>query len=213
MFGRSGKPAKRPTIDAVRELTAEDWAGLRRATNSNPVKRHRDSHHLVARLFAMGLKPGEVAAETGYSLGRISTLSADPAFEELTAFYRSVELDSFAGARDEYYESVSGNRRMAARMINDKLCETAPEDISFRELVLIHSDAADRTGYPKRTVAFNVNTDFAALLDKAIQRSQSGVAPPTTLIESAAEPPSPPLGDGGDQVDVSPGPQSLRRVG
>lgn len=209
MFGTQGR-AKRPAIDSVRELTAADIAGLERAKNQNPVKVHRDSHHMVARLFAMGLRPGEVATETGYSLGRISTLAGDPAFQELIAYYRNMVNQAFADRQDEYYQTVSANRRLSARLINDKLSEVEPEEISFRELVLIHSDAADRTGYPKRTVALNVNADFASLLDKAIQRSQGAKLIEGTVSDQPAL--GLPAGDGGEQTpSQESAPQPIRR--
>ncbi len=176
---------------------------------------------MVARLFAMGLRPGEVATETGYSLGRVSTLSGDPAFQELIAHYRGLVNDAFADRQDEYFQTISANRTIAARLINDKLSEVEPEDVSFRELVLIHSDAADRTGYPKRTVALNVNADFASLLDRAIQRSQSaklieGSAPPAdSLPGSSSQQPgcvsSPGTDGGGEDIDPRSLPQPLRR--
>lgn len=135
------------------------------------AKRFRDSHHMIARLFAMGLRSGEVASRTGYSLARVSLLRNDPAFDELVSAYRSDVDEEWRESVDEYFELISANRTISARLINDKLTEAEPDDVSFRELVNIHADAADRTGYPKRSVAVNVNVDFAAQLDRAIKRS------------------------------------------
>lgn len=169
MFG-PGRPAKHPSIDGVRELTRAELDHMSRG-KSPAAKRFRDSHHRVARLFASGCRPGEVAERSGYSLGRISTLSADPAFQELVASYRSSVDESWKDSVDEYYDTVIAVRTMSARLIHDKLSETEPDDVSFRELVTIHADAADRTGYGKRSTQVNVNTDFASLLDQAIKRS------------------------------------------
>lgn len=169
MFG-PGRPAKRPSIDGVRELTSAELDHMSHG-KSPAAKRFRDSHHRVARLFASGCRPGEVAERSGYSLGRISTLSADPAFQELVASYRSSVDESWKDSVDEYYDTVIAVRTMSARLIHDKLSETEPDDVSFRELVTIHADAADRTGYGKRSTQVNVNTDFASLLDQAIKRS------------------------------------------
>lgn len=169
MLGR-GRPKGRPTIDGVRELSVEEVSVSERG-RAPSVKRFRDSHHMVARLFASGLRPGEVAERTGYSLNRISTLYADPAFQDLIANYRESVDFGWRESVDEYFDTVSANRTIAARLIRDKLEDAKPEDVSFRELVTIHADAADRTGYPKRSVAVNVNLDFAAKLDQAIKRS------------------------------------------
>lgn len=200
----------RPTVDSVRELSEEDLACLIRAPSViPPMKKLRDSHHRVARLMAMGLRPGQLATATGYSHGRISTLAQDPAFQELVAHYRSLVDDSFKEVADDYYDTLSANRIIAARLLNDKLCDADPDDIGFRELVLIHADAADRTGYPKRTVALNVNADFASLLDRAIERSKEA-----GTQKSIEHQPQSSAG-GGDQehsLPADPGPQSIRRL-
>lgn len=179
----AGRPSKKPSVDVVRELTQAEVAGMTRG-RSPSVKKFRDSHHMVARLFAMGLRPGEVAARAGYSLGRVSTLSNDPAFQELVATYRDDVDQEFKETADEYFDIAISNRIMAARLINDKLVDAEPDDVSLRELVTIHADAADRTGYPKRSVAVNVNVDFAAQLDRAIKRS-TGARPDLKLIEGS----------------------------
>lgn len=165
----------------MRELEAGEVASLQRG-KSPAVKVYRDSHHMVARLFATGLRPGAVAARVGYSLGRVSTLYADPAFKELIASYRDSVDEEWKESVDEYFETVAANRTIAARLINDKLSDADHSDVSFRELVAIHGDAADRTGYPKRSVAVNVNVDFAARLDQAIKRS-AGARPTLTIID------------------------------
>lgn len=200
----------RPSIDSVREVTDADLSGLVRE-GPNRVQVLRDSHHMAARLFAMGLRPGQVSEETGYSHNHISILARDPAFEELVAHYRGVVDDQFAESRDEYFSTVSANRRIAARLINDKLSTAEPEDVSLRELVLIHSDAADRTGYPKRNVTTNVNLDFAALLDKAVERSSQ--AKLINHVPSPSQPSSPPSGAGPGGQSLSPNPPAdpLRR--
>lgn len=216
MFGKISErpPSGRPHIVGVRELSAEELVDVKRGASA-PVKKLRDSHHMVARLFASGLAPGEVARETGYSLGRISILSSDPSFQELVSHYRGMVDLAFVGSQDEYFSTISANRRMAARLINDKLCDTNPEDIAFRDLIAIHADAADRTGYPKRTVALNVNADFAALLDKAIQRSQSaeGAAPHTDLdlIAVSSQPALDPPSKAATEGEVCLPPPLLRR--
>lgn len=172
MLGQ-GRPAKRPSIDRVRELTKAEVEGTPRG-KAPSVKRFRDTHHMVARLFAMGLRPGEVAFRTGYSQTRIGILHSDPAFEELVASYRADVNESFREQTDEYFENISAIRNATARLARDKLeAIEDPDDISFRELALFHDTTADRTGYPKRTVAVNVNVDFAAQLDKAIKRSEA----------------------------------------
>lgn len=186
MFGK-GRPRKSPSIDSVRELAPAELENLIRGKGSS-VKKFRDSHHRLARLFASGLRPGEVAELGGYSLVRVSTLYGDPAFKELIASYRNSVDVSWRESVDEYYEVINSNRTLAARLINDKLSEAEPEDLPLNQLVAIHADAADRTGYPKRTVAVNVNTDFASLLDRAIKRSGQVAKPPELKVIEGSKP-------------------------
>ena len=142
-----------------------------RPGKSAAVKAFKDSHHLVARLFAAGLRPGEVAERAGYSGTRISVLLGDPSFQNLIAEYRREETIAFALARDDYYERATRARNIALRLVEDKLADVDPDDVTIRELMGIHDSLADRTGYGKRSTQVNVNVDFAAQLDRAIKRS------------------------------------------
>lgn len=167
----AGRPAIHPRIDGVRELSHQDIATLEHG-RAPAAKGLRDSHHRLARMIALGLRNEELLEASGYSNGRISVLKADPAFQDLIAHYRMMVNEGFTEAADEYYRTVSANRTISARRINDKLADD-DEDIPLRTLLAIHSDAADRTGYPKRSVAVNVSVDFAAKLEKAVQRSKT----------------------------------------
>lgn len=199
----AGRPPKQAKVLGVRELTREEVLGTSRG-KAPAIKSIRDSHHMVARLFALGLRPGEVAERSGYSLGRISVLYADPALRDLIEKYRGNVDASFREAADEYYSTVSANRVMAARLLNDKLCSVEPEDISIRELVVIHADAADRTGYPKRQVAVNFNVDFAARLDNALKRSEQArvISPAFTPASMETSPHD--RGEGDPRGETSP---------
>lgn len=167
----AGRPAKFPSIDGVRELEQVEVERLKPGREP-AVKALRDSHHMIARLCAIGLRTTEIAERTGYSIARVSVLRNDPAFRELVEQYKVDVDESFRENVDEYFSLVAKNRTLSARLINDKLSEIEDlDDVSIRELVAVHSDSADRTGYPKRSVAVNVNVDFAARLDQAIQRS------------------------------------------
>lgn len=205
MFG-PGRPVAKPEILSVSPLTKEDITSFvpEEANTTNNVKQFRDSHHMVARLFAMGLRPGEVARRVGYSLARVSTLRSDPAFQELIAVYRKDVDEIFRENADEYFETVAANRVIAARRINDLLTDE-DRDLTPAQLIAIHSDSADRTGYPKRTVAVNVNVDFAARLDKAIAKSAQarlpsqgaagGGGPGESALRTSAPPSEPLQGD------------------
>ena len=46
------------------------------------------------------------------------------------------------------------------------------EEIPLRTLLALTADAADRIGYPKRSIAISANLGFAAQLDRARKRSE-----------------------------------------
>lgn len=176
MLGR-GRPPKRPAIASVSELTPADLASLKRG-KASPIKRFRDSHHLMARLFASGMRVSEVAAACGYSVNRVSIFHNDPAFQELVAQKRHLEDEVFKDRIMAYNDLILSNGMKAERKLADKLDDDDEcEEMSVRELVSIARDAADRVGLSKRSVQTNINLDFASMLDKAIARSSRPALP------------------------------------
>src|SRR5262245_48636759 len=200
MLGR-GRRAERPAIGQVRELTREEVSGMKRG-RVDPIKRFRDSHHRMARLFASGLRVNEVATLTGYSISRVSLFHTSPAFQELIAEKRKLEEEVYRDAITQYNSLILSNGLKAERKLADKLDDDDEnEELSVRELVSIARDAADRVGLSKRSINFNVNADFAAQLDRAIERSlpRSG---DVKLI--SADPPAAPPPDRGEANKVLP---------
>ncbi len=170
MLGRGRKPV-RPGIGGVRELTAEEVRGTPRA-KAQPVQKFRDSHHRMARLFASGLRVGQVAELTGYSVSRVSLFHSSPAFQELIAEKRKVEDEIARDQITAMNAMILSNGLKAERKLADKLDDDdESEEMSVRELISIARDAADRVGLSKRSIQTNVNMDFAQLLDRAIARS------------------------------------------
>jgi hypothetical protein len=201
-----GRPAKpEPQILGIRYLEEGEADGPR--GHSAPIKALRDSHHMIARLLALGLPVGEVAYRTGYSLTRVSTLKRAPAVQELIAHYRAQVDEAYGNSTQEYFTYANQNRNASARMINDKLMSGEPEDFSVQQLVAIHADFADRTGFPKRSLAVNVNLDFAAALDRAIARSREvaceAVTPPLPLLPTSQQA-SPPRAAGPGEPELAP---------
>lgn len=197
---------KSPGITGWRELTAEDVA--------TPVKREgiksiRDPHHLLAKYFAMGYGTSEAAGLAGYSITRASILRGDPAFSELVATYRERFTEGQAESIDEYYAAANRVRVKSMRMIEEKLDGiTNVDEVPFRDLTMIHSDLADRTGYPKRTVAVSVNVDFAARLDQAIAASNKAkIVNPSGAASSLL-----PTGSGGGEEDRPSLPRVIEHV-
>lgn len=170
MLGRGRKPG-RPAIGAIRELTRAELDAPRGRTE--PIKRFRDSHHKMARLFASGLRVSEVADLTGYSVSRVSLFHSSPAFQNLIAEKQKVEDQITRDQITAMNALILSNGMKAERKLADKLDDDdEAEEMSVRELVSIARDAADRVGLSKRTINTNVSVDFAAMLDRAIARSE-----------------------------------------
>lgn len=171
-----GKLASNPKILAVRPLTRDDLACLSDARPAQGVvKSFRNHHHRIARLAAMGLRPGEVCAQAGISTTRWVQLKNDPAFQELVSQYRTKVDEGFADAATELYTAVAANTINAELLVAERL-ELALEgeaDIPLKTLLAISRDGADRVGLPKQKVSTNtnVNLDFAAMLEAAAKRS------------------------------------------
>src|SRR6266704_5389563 len=166
---------------------------------SGAVKRFRDPHHRVARLFASGLGLAEVAARSGYSYNRVSQLHADPAFQELIAAYRRKVTERFEEVADEVVQEGLEQIRIGQRMVREQLEEAEENEahIPLRTLITLNADNMDRFGYGKRQTNLNVNADFASLLEKAIARSGktiegTAIAPPGRLPH-APQSPAPPI--------------------
>jgi hypothetical protein len=197
-----GRPAKEPQVLGIRYLEEGEAQATPRG-HSAPIKALRDSHHMIARLLALGIPVGEVAYRTGYSLTRVSTLKRAPAVQELIAHYRQQVDEAYGTSTQEYFTYANQNRNASARMINDKLMSGEPEDFSVQQLVSIHADFADRTGFPKRSLAVNVNLDFAAALDRAIARSREA-AEAVSLLPPSTQPASPPRAAGPGEPEFAP---------
>src|SRR6266404_1000000 len=218
-----GKISTKPEILSVRPLTREDLALVLEKRPDAPrsggsiVQRFRDPHHRVARLFASGLKVGEVAERCGYSYNRVSQLHSSPAFQELIAKYREKVDASFIANVDEFYEQATSNMRMAERQIAERL-EAAEDDdgspIPLKTLVDISGDRMDRFGYGKRQTNLNVNADFASLLEKAIARSGKTIeAVASSPVGNRLAPPRESLPPASEEspIEVQSPPQSPER--
>ena len=168
------KPAKPVTILGIRDLSREDLSILGEVRAKTPVvKRFRDSHHRIARMFAAGLRTQEVHARSGYSYARIQSLSSDPTFQELIATYREKVVESYVETIDEYHETLVSNMLKVERMVADKLDDAidSGETLPTRDLISIGRDAADRVGYGKKETRTNINIDMGKDIEAALRRS------------------------------------------
>lgn len=176
-------------------LERDDLVLLKTPRAAKPViQRLRDPHHLLARLLASGVRLGEAAERSGYSLSRASVLQSDPAFKDLIEQYRKEVSAAYSENLDTFFSLATSNMLKAQRQLAEKLEEAdeTGELLSVRELVAISADSADRVGYGKKQTNVNVNVDFASQLEKAIARSSKAEQMKVVgQVSSRAQLPSP----------------------
>lgn len=179
-------PIGKPSV-----LVAKDLERLRenRYVPTTPQKL-RDSHHMIARLAAMGLRIFQIAEKTGYSAQRVRDLVDSPAMKELIARYRQKVDEEFVENADEFFSTATANMLLAEKMISDQLsaADESGELPSIRTLDTLSQGRADRFGYGKKTQNLNINVDFASQLERAIQRSGKGPVLEGSVAADATSP-------------------------
>jgi len=163
-----GRPKNPAVIRDVRPMTRADLESLRQPSARMRIAKLRDQHHIMARLFVSGLSNTEVAAETGYSIARVSVLRGSPAMMELVERYRSDDHDEWRKSRDATYEYMHRIRAKGLRIIEDALDD---EEVKPEFALKVFDSMADRTEYHRKSTKENINIDFAARLEVAIARS------------------------------------------
>lgn len=178
-------------IGEVRPLRRDDLEAIREKRTIGVVQKLRDPHHRAARLIASGLRPQQVAIACGYSMQRIYTLTADPAFKDLVAKYREDVHEAFVSSEEEHYAMATEVNRKALRHINEHFDKADEEGelVPFRNALAAFGDTSDRVGIQKRSTQTHVNVDFAAKLEAAIARS--GKANAMVDVTPSALPQSP----------------------
>ena len=164
-----GRPSTPREIGEVTELTAEDLAVYNAVRESPPAfKKFRDSFHSVAKLAAIGLRSQEIAEATGYTATRINQLLSDPAMQAAVESYRAMAVDpSFAAEARSYMTQIITMRARATALINDKLAEAEPEDITYRDALNLATFAADRSGFGKVSTQ-KIELDLAERMERAL---------------------------------------------
>ena len=142
----------------VRELTPDEIP----ERTVPALKTLRESHHAVARLLARGLPDIQVAAQTGYSLGRLSQLRKDQSFRELMAFYART-ADEVARQVEEKFLLVAEDAR---QILHEKILDS---EVTLEEALDVFKVMADRAGYApvQRSINKNMNLNIGARLDAA----------------------------------------------
>ena len=183
---------KHRTGSGLRSLTRDDMTTLLGPAQRNLIlspDKIRESHHMVARYAARGMKNIEIAEATGYSAVRVGTILNSPAMTDLVSKYRDMVDDTFRAEVKEDFDLGRAAWRKAQRLRLDKLeaAESGEIDIPLRELTAIAADGEDRYGTSKKSTNINLNADFAAELEAALARSNRATTAEVIEVEATPE--------------------------
>lgn len=143
--GRIGKAASPLEFEISRELLPEDLI-IRAATSvdikPSAIKSLRALHHKLAQVLAMNFTDAEASIATGYSPSRISILKADPAFQDLLAFYATDRKEVFVDVQ----QRMAGFATTALEVLQERL-EDKPDTFTSKDLNNLIKTTADRGGH------------------------------------------------------------------
>jgi hypothetical protein len=180
VFRLNGRASHVVTAVQVRPLDDADVALMmeERGTKPPPLKRLSERHHALARCLASGMEDGDAAITCGYVASRVSILKADPAFQELLAFYRQ-------GVESKYldmHEILAGLSKDAGMELRERLeaeAQAEEKTLSIGSLIELTKLGADRTGFGPQSSQLSVNVDLAGRLQAARERvALRRLAPP-----------------------------------
>jgi hypothetical protein len=151
----------------IRSLTANEVRPRGRPSGS--VGKIREVHHLVARLYALGYKPTEIAPIVNRTSATIRNWLGSPANAELVAQYCKEEHNEVV-TNAEYRRALIERRQL---LMEEELCERLeadPSQFTAKELIAGSGDAADRIGFGKQSVQVNISLDLKARMEQAKKR-------------------------------------------
>lgn len=174
IFRTTGRASKPLSAVQVREIDACDIAllGEEKGSKAPALKRLSERHHALARCLASGMEESAAAVTCGYVLSRVSILKADPAFQELLAFYRADVSSKYL----DMHGVLAGLSLDAAMELRERLeidIEADEKKISVTQLMELTKLGADRTGFGPQSSQLNVNVDLAGRLQAARERVAS----------------------------------------
>ncbi len=157
------------TAEDVRDITDHLESGTTLGVRAPPLSAIRHTHHRLAQLLSMGMDETKAAKLCNYTYGYVSVLKADPAFQELLAYYTK-------GVDEEFADFVSAASDLSLDMMGRlrEVLETSPEKLSPTHLMEAIKLLADRSGHAPvaKSINLNVNADMAQRLNAARSRRQ-----------------------------------------
>lgn len=150
-----GRPGVTLVMSVRRQLDESDLIAM--ATEPAPkvgapiIQKLRATHHNAARLLAQGKSVKEVAILVNRTAQRISDLQKDPAFIDLTSFYRDQITETTIDQAQTLQETWVDIAQLATDEIQDRLEDPAQlKTIPIAELRQLATAGSDRTVAPPR---------------------------------------------------------------
>lgn len=157
--GQGARFRTEPYVAYERDLSVADLEARRNSAVAAPPRtlvRIHASHHSLARCLAAGMRPGQAALVTGYSLSRISILQRDPAFQALCADYTAEAKSIFADLAERMHDISLDAIELLHERIHEK-----PGELTIPVLLEIVKAFADRTGHgPGQEVTIRASRDL-----------------------------------------------------
>ncbi len=152
----------------VGELTLADLQELQLPVGGgvHDLEDLKEAHHKLAMLLAQGVRTGEAAMLTGYSISRICALRKDPAFMESMAYWSSRKDDAF-DITNRKLADVAGEGLSEIR----RRLRESPDAFRVTELVKVATMGLDRTGHGPTT---HTETLSVALTGAELLRLKEG---------------------------------------
>lgn len=169
---KTQRSPRTPYIKSVRPMEKSDIETLRQPSARARLQNIKDVHHTIARLIVSGLTLTEIAQEVGYTVSRVSVIKGSPAMEELIERYRGQVDESWRRQWDADQEAMVAVRRKSLRIIQDALDNHDEEPVPLAMVAKFYDSTADRSGFHRKTAKENINFNFAANLEEAINRSR-----------------------------------------
>jgi hypothetical protein len=150
--GRRGG-APRASLSFSRVLRTDDIPSILAPEGTGfgvpALKRLKHSHHLIARLIAEGRPMVEISAITGTTQAWLSTLKADPAFQELVAYYQQMKEAVYV----DVHQRLASLGLDTIEELQARLNEN-PDDFTKKELMALMELTLDRSVAPPKGGAF-----------------------------------------------------------
>lgn len=178
----AGNNTRQPS--AAQKKAAVMVSTISEPDDPNRVGRIREKWHSVARLMASGLNNRMVASVSGYTEAYLSTLTNNPAFQEILRLYSSTS--GAATTAQIINEQLRSLGLRSVEILGEKL--ESGDEISVQDAIAIAKLGLDRSGHgPSSTLTTTAEThiiDHAELkrLEADARSASAGYIVPVSRI-------------------------------